>query len=236
MGAPSVLRWNVHETKRNRPHFSTCDDPHPLWNWLAYILSLASAYTHFAFNLTLGILLTVIGLASILVPLVSPIATLLASSYFLTQSRPGLQFHLHRIPFLGGWLKYLDGTRIMSRKVQSRFAIYLWGNLVVTLACLYGIDRASYPIVSINIFCCLVSTAFLFKFRAEPVKISHVKEAVGGDPAFHLALRTHQLNAGQPQLDVLDCSLLERYPGATTAWPMSTGLPHSAPLADHLTH
>ena len=120
----------------------------------------------------LGICLTMVGLVSIVLPFIPTTTTLLASSFFLSRSLPRLQNFVKELPIIGRHVKYLDGTRIMTTTAQSGICVYLWVNLLVTCASLYGVGLASYPIVSIHLFCCVLSTVFIQKFHAERTKIS----------------------------------------------------------------
>ena len=140
----------------------------------------AAQWSARAISMLLGIALTVVGLASLVLPFVPTTATLLASSFFLGRSLPRLQQCVKKLPIIGRFIKYLDGTRIMTTTAQFRICAYLWGNLLFTCATLYGIGLASYPIVSINVFCCVLSTIFIQKFQAERTKIS---QAIAGEGA-----------------------------------------------------
>ena len=120
-----------------------------------------------ALYMLLGLSLTAVGLASIVLPVIPTTTTLLASSFFLGRSLPGLQNRINAIPIIGTFIKYLDGTRIMTTRAQFGICAYLWVNLFLTCTCLYGIGLANYPIVSINIFCCVLSMIFVAKFHAE---------------------------------------------------------------------
>ena len=123
-------------------------------------------------SMLFGICLTMIGLVSIVLPFIPTTTTLLGSSFFLSRSLPRLQNFVKELPFIGRHIKYLDGTRIMTTTAQSGICVYLWVNLLVTCAFLYGIGLASYPIVSIHIFCCVLSTVFIQRFHAEGTKVS----------------------------------------------------------------
>ncbi len=126
---------------------------------------------HYAY-LSLGVLLTAVGAIAVFLPVVPVVSTLLASTFFLNRSIPELQYRINNLPLVGRFFRYLDGSRKMTSSTRAGFAIYLWGNLIVTCACLYGIGLASYLIVSINVFCCLMSTVYLLKFRAVAEKIT----------------------------------------------------------------
>ena len=120
----------------------------------------------------LGVTLTVLGLLAVIVPVIPAVSTLLAATFFLNRSQPELQYWLNNRPLIGTFFKYLDGSREMTRSTRTSFAIFLWGNVLISCVCLYGIGLASYSIVSVNIFCCLLSTVFLMKFRAIPAKVT----------------------------------------------------------------
>ncbi len=138
----------------------------------AYKIALVTdRLRHYAY-LALGVLLTCVGAIAVILPVIPVVSTLLASTFFLTRSSPELQYRINGLPLVGRFFKYLDGSREMTSSTRAGFAIYLWGNLIVTCACLYGIGLASYPIVSINVFCCLLSTVYLLKFRAVAEKIT----------------------------------------------------------------
>jgi len=235
MGANTVLTWTTLEAKRNRANFLP-DTPIRLRQVsLSYKIDVVADYLVRAVYLTLGVLLTIVGLAAILLPLVPSTTTLLASSYFLTRSWPRLQLRVNQLPLIGSLLKYLDGTRVMSPITRIGFTAYLWVNLIVTLACLHGIGLASYPIVSINIFCCALSTVFLFKSRAEPANVSQVKEAVGVAPTPPTALATLTLNQPQPLTDVHATTTSDSRPKLPQLGIPSVGLPHSATTTEHPT-
>ena len=139
-----------------------------------------------ALYVLLGTSLTAIGHVSIVLPLISTTSTFLASSFFLCRSFPSLQNGIQTLPFVGNFIKYLDGTRIMTIRAQFGICAYLWINLLVTCACLYGIGLASYPIVSINIFCCVLSMIFIVKTNAEQTnvtKASPVGHAKAANPS-----------------------------------------------------
>lgn len=136
------------------------------------VLVSAVKWSAQAIYMLLGIGLTVVGLASMVLPFIPTTTTLLASSFFLGHSLPQLQNCLRRLPIIGRLIKYLDGTRIMTTTAQFGICAYLWGNLLVTCATLHGIGLASFQIVSINMLCCVLGTVFIQKFHAEGTKIS----------------------------------------------------------------
>lgn len=228
MGANTVTPWTPNAVLCNRADFATANPNQArraTWNRM---LSVAADYcVHFLF-VTLGLSLTAVGLASIVLPLVPSTTTLLASSYFLTRSCPSLQHKLNQIPLLGTMLKYLDGTRVMSHAAQYGFTIYLWGNLVVTLAFLYGIGLANYPTVSINIFCCVLSTVFLLKLPAEPTKVSQVKEAARVVKSTAFASDEQPLKQPHSPTNGLGSSLVTLGDEHSQAGVYSGGLPYSA--------
>lgn len=166
-----------------------------------------------AICMLLGISLTVVGLASIVLPLFPTTAALLASSYLLSRSWPSLQSRVKTLPIIGMFIKYLDGTRIMTTNAKLIIYAYLWGNLFVTCACLYGIGLASHPIVTINIFCCVLSMVFVGKFKAEETKVTQVKSEECAD---------------QAASDLGEIHLLESVQGVSKEIKESMGgLPHS---------
>jgi uncharacterized membrane protein YbaN (DUF454 family) len=139
-----------------------------------------------ALYMMLGSSLTLVGLVSLVIPFFPTTTAFLASSFFLSRSLPSLQNRIKALPLIGKFIKYLDGTRIMTTRAQLGICAYLWVNLFVTCACLYGLGLASYPIVSINIFCCVLSMLFIFKFHAEQAKVTkttpegHANTAISG--------------------------------------------------------
>jgi uncharacterized membrane protein YbaN (DUF454 family) len=131
-----------------------------------------------AVYILLGIGLAILGLASIVLPFISTITTLLASSFFLNRSLPQLQNLMKALPLIGKFIKYLDGTRIMTSRARFRIITYLWVNMLVSCASLYGIGLVSTPIVSINILCCVISTGFILTY---PTQIKNVTKAKSVD-------------------------------------------------------
>lgn len=120
----------------------------------------------------LGVGLTILGLASLVVPIVPAIATLLASMFFLSRSAPNVQYWLHDRPLIGRYLKYLDGTRLMDARTKRNLVIANWCNLLASCVCLYVTGLASPLIVSTNVLCSVLSAVFLHKFQARPTNIT----------------------------------------------------------------
>lgn len=179
-----------------------------------------------ALYMLLGISLTVVGLASLVLPFIPTTTTLLASSYLLGRSLPQLQHCVRKLPIIGKLIKYLDGTRIMTTTAKFGICVYLWGNLLVTCVTLYGIGLASYPIVSINIFCCVLSTVFVQKFHVER---SRVSQTIGEDRA----IASHPTRRESQVLDSVNAISAEITAALDCGPETQPGLPmhHPQPLA-----
>ena len=157
----------------------------------------------------LGISLTLVGLASLVLPFIPTTTTLLASSFFLIQSLPQLQNCLRKLPIVGRLIKYLDGTRVLTTTARSGILAYIWANFSISCASLYGIGLANSLIVGINIICCVLGTIFVQKFHVERKRVS---QTIGEDRAIasHPTRRESQVldsvNAISGELNAaLDC-------------------------------
>ncbi len=183
-----------------------------------------------ALYLVLGVAFTILGIASVIVPIVPAIATLLASSFFLSRSVPNVQYWLHDRPLIGQYLKYIDGTRIMDSRTKCTLEIYIWGNLILSCVCLYVIGLASTLIVSTNILCCALSALFVQKIHARNSNISQASRA----ETLAAPTQAGQVETNQPQVvesaeaQCVAQTQINRSPLAIELISTSPGLPHSA--------
>lgn len=190
---------------------------------LAYRLTRISDSAVRCVYFAMGIVLTVVGVVAIALPIIPAVNTLLASTFFLNRSCPELQYWINNRPLVGRFFKYLDGTRPMTRATQVGFTVYLWGNLLISCACLYGIGLASYPIVTTNVLCCLLSTVFLLKFRAPAARVTKTF------PAKQCAMAAKEDAESQTLAEIQGISqALTNAQAQVTAKCPSLGLPHSA--------
>jgi uncharacterized membrane protein YbaN (DUF454 family) len=130
--------------------------------------------------LAVGVVLAVFGTVAIVLPFIPATTTLLAASVFLSRRYPrafrepnayrGLG-HRRRA---GSLYTYLARATRLSRRSRIGFGIGMWLNLLVTCVCLHGIGLANYPIVSLNVFCCLLSTIYLLRSGAADAVVTQV--------------------------------------------------------------